>query len=101
MSLETDMMDSNSRFVKKFAKPILDTGYVLTGAVSTCAQYEPDGDESYCHVALISPGTLKRKDETLFAIIREAILSKEFEERKVFVRYIEFNPIEKINPINL
>ncbi|MBU2637583.1 MAG: hypothetical protein KJ955_01275 [Nanoarchaeota archaeon] len=100
MSLETEVRDSNDRFVQQFAKQILDAGYCLTGAVSTCAQFDPLLDESYCHVALISPGNVKRKDDTLLAIIKEVILPPEFEGRRVFMKYIEFNPNEKEHRFN-
>lgn len=89
MSLETEVRDSNDRFVRQFAKQVLDTGYVLTGAVSTCAQFDASLDESYCHVALISPLNKRTKDDNLLALIRNIILPKEFEGRRVFMKYIE------------
>ena len=101
MSLETEVMDSNGRFVKQFSRQIMDLGYALTGAVSTCAQYDPKAGESYCHVALISPLSGKQKDENLLLLIRNIILPKEFEGRKVFVQYMEINPDEKVQKLAL
>ncbi len=95
MSLEKEVMDSNGRFVRRFAKQVLDTGYCLTGAVSTCIQFDASLDESYCHVALISLLNGRTKDDNLLLLIKEVILPKEFEGRKVFMKYIEYNPNEK------
>ncbi|MDI6738194.1 MAG: hypothetical protein QME12_06820 [Nanoarchaeota archaeon] len=100
-ALEKEVMDSNDRFVREFARPITDMGYGLTGAVSTCNQYDPDGDESYCHVALISPLQRKNKDDNLLLLIRDVILPKEFEDKRVFMRYLDFNPNENPHKLSL
>lgn len=99
--LEKEVRDSNDRFVTTFAKPITDIGYGLTGAVSTSIQYDPNADESYCHVALISPLQNKKKDDNLLLIIKEVILPKEFEGRRVFMHYMEINPDEKVHKLTV
>lgn len=99
--LEKEVRDSNDRFVAKFARQITDMGYGLTGAVSTSMQYDPNADESYCHVALITPLQRKTKDDNLLLLIKDIILPKEFEGRRVFVHYMDFNPDEKQHKLSL